>query len=78
MVLGPSRVMKLLGQPDEDDAEAYANDAADDDDLDAYARRERGRIHVIFDLEATTYSDEVTYIANDENEDDVRDITFVV
>ena len=60
--IGPSRAMKLLGQPDEDDSDGYANDAADDDDLDAYARRERGKTQVMFDLHAITYSDQINEV----------------
>ena len=68
--------MKLLGQPDENDAEAYANDAADDDDLDAYARRERGKTHVVFNLGATTYSDAIIFEDYFDNVAEIDDTTF--
>jgi len=70
--------MRLLGQPDENDSEAYANDAADDDDLDAYARRERGRTHVVFNLRATTYSDDFIFEEYDEDDEEVDNTTFNV
>ena len=51
--------MRLLGIADENDHDAYANDAADDDDLEAYVRRERGKTQVVFNLDATSYSDDM-------------------
>ena len=54
--------MKVLGKTDESDETSYANDAADDDDLEAYARREHGKVKVVFDLDATTYSDDFDHL----------------
>ena len=64
-----NKVLSLIGNNDE-----YANDAADDDDLEAYANRERGKTQVFFNLDAITYSTDeknemdVDYDQDDENE----------
>ena len=57
MFLGLSRVSKVLGSINSRDNQDYAIDAADDDDLDDYSAKERGTTQVVFDLDATTYSD---------------------
>lgn len=61
--------MQIFGLPDEDDEASYANDAADDDDLDAYAQREHGKSKVVFNFEANTYSDDV-YISHEMDDDE--------
>ena len=66
---GLSRVSKVLGAcKDDDDSDKFAIDAADDDDLEAYSRRERGKSQVVFDLSLTTYSE-----AADDDDDDFDD-----
>ena len=47
----------MLGSINSRDSQDYAVDAADDDDLEEYSKKERGTTQVFFDLDATTYSD---------------------
>lgn len=69
MHLGSNRPTKLLSILDDDDS--YADDAADDDDPVRYAQRPRGQTHVVFNLEATTYSTDVLKDDMDKVEDDL-------
>nr|XP_009858785.2 uncharacterized protein LOC100178027 isoform X1 [Ciona intestinalis] len=52
----------------DESGEGYANDAADDDDLEAYARRERGNTHVVFNMDAITYSTDVRMLEDEVEE----------
>lgn len=85
-LLGLSRASKVLGSVEDDsDDEKFAVDAADDDDLEAYSRRERGKTQVVFDLNSTTYSEATDfykdseffdYTSNDD-EADLKRLRFV-
>jgi len=47
----------VLGTISSRDSQDFAVDAADDDDLEEYSKKVRGKTQVFFDLDATTYSD---------------------
>ena len=72
MVSGLSLASKVLGSINANNgSDEYAIDAADDDDLEEYSRRQRGTTQVAFDLDATTYSD--VWEAENRSENDVVD-----